>query len=156
MAHARGPGRFFQVLPFQNPQLQTSLDVWSQAKHLPKHLPKRRCAPIELGFLFAAKDTLRIILPQVFFLEICARSEEPWPRKGLTRNSFGLHRRRSVSVAVAGCRVPPRAWRVEVELSHLVEERLIADAEHLGCVFPAPAGLLERVGDGFHLRFVLQ
>src|ERR1700722_20732629 len=48
----------------------------------------------------------------------------------------------------------PCSRRIQIKLPHLVEQRLVADAEHLGGVFAAPTRLLERVGNGFHFGFV--
>src|ERR1700744_5509890 len=50
----------------------------------------------------------------------------------------------------------PRSRRIEIKLPHLVEQRLIADAKHLGGVFAAPTRLFERVGNGFHFGFVFE
>src|SRR5271170_1996143 len=55
-----------------------------------------------------------------------------------------------------GCRRACATARIEIELPHFVEQRLVADAQHLRRVFAAPICFLQRVGDGFHLRFVLQ
>src|SRR5260370_110361 len=48
----------------------------------------------------------------------------------------------------------PRPRRVQVELPHLVEPRLVTDSQHFGGILAAPARFLQRVGDGFHLSFV--
>src|SRR6266851_4431387 len=45
---------------------------------------------------------------------------------------------------------------VQIELSHLVEQGLITDAQHFRGVLAAPARLFQRVRDGFHLRFIFQ
>src|SRR5579863_6677587 len=50
-------------------------------------------------------------------------------------------------------RSPPR---VEVELPDLVKECLVADAQHFRRIFTAPVRFLQSVGDGFHLRLILQ
>src|SRR5713226_7591386 len=45
---------------------------------------------------------------------------------------------------------------VQIELSHLVEQGLVADAQHFRGILAAPARLFQRVRDGFHLRFIFQ
>src|ERR1700727_440929 len=42
----------------------------------------------------------------------------------------------------------PCSRRIEIKLPHLVEQRLIADAEHFCGVFAAPTALLERAAKG--------
>src|SRR5260370_4779695 len=43
---------------------------------------------------------------------------------------------------------------VQIELSHLVEQGLVADAQHFRGVLSAPPRLFQRVPAGFHLRFI--
>ena len=46
--------------------------------------------------------------------------------------------------------------RVQVELAHFIEQRLVADAQHFCGILAAPVGFFQRVGDRFHLRLILQ
>src|SRR5579875_1331045 len=48
------------------------------------------------------------------------------------------------------------AARVKIELAHLVQQRLIADAEHARRILAAPVGAVESVGDRLHLGFIFQ
>src|SRR5580700_1288746 len=48
------------------------------------------------------------------------------------------------------------ASRVQSKLADLVEQRLVTDSQHLGCIFSAPMSFFESVRDRFHLGFVLQ
>src|SRR6266480_6513339 len=50
----------------------------------------------------------------------------------------------------------PRPWRIQVKLSHLIEQGFVTDPQHLRGIFAAPARLFQRVGDGFHLGLVFQ
>src|SRR2546425_1343519 len=45
---------------------------------------------------------------------------------------------------------------IQIELTHLVEEGFVANAQHAGRILAAPMRLLQSVGDGFHLCFILQ
>src|SRR2546426_302065 len=45
---------------------------------------------------------------------------------------------------------------IRIELTHLVEEGFVANAQHAGRILAAPMRLLQSVGDGFHLCFILQ
>src|SRR3990170_3534530 len=56
-------------------------------------------------------------------------------------------RRGSVAASSAG---------IQIELANLVQQRLIADAQHARSIFTAPAGFLERAGDGLRFSFVFQ
>ncbi len=49
-----------------------------------------------------------------------------------------------------------RAASIEPELANLIKQGLLADAQVLGSILAAPVRFFERVGNGFHLRFVLQ
>src|SRR4029077_17822573 len=55
---------------------------------------------------------------------------------------------RSLLRGFLGSRGTRAAAGVEIELAHLIQQRFVADAEHLRRVFAAPIGFLERVGDG--------
>src|SRR5580693_7875336 len=68
-------------------------------------------------------------------------------RRRFLRGCFARGFRRRRTGATAG---------IQIELPHLVEQRLVADAQHARRIFAAPICLLERVGDSFHLRFVFQ
>src|SRR3984893_9370579 len=58
-------------------------------------------------------------------------------------------------VCFRGCRTRASSG-IEIELPHLVKQRLIADAQHSRGVFAAPVGFLECIGDRFGLRFIFQ
>ena len=70
-----------------------------------------------------------------------------FPAQGADSRGLGCDRGRS-RFADAG--------RIQIKLAHFVEQGFVADAQHLGGVFAAPAGLFQRIGYRFHFRFVLQ
>ena len=73
-----------------------------------------------------------------------------------------LHQYRTIPcLPVLGAALPPRPVigfpsRVQIELANLVEQRLVADAQHARRILAAPVRFLQRVRDRFHLRFILQ
>src|SRR5580698_4434363 len=98
--------------------------------------------------LSSARSAVVYLFRQFTLLELgAANGRRRFFRRRFLRGCFARGFRRRRTGATAG---------IQIELPHLVEQRLVADAQHARRIFAAPICFLQRVGDGFHLRFVFQ